>query len=113
MAEFFQVIGGFDRISLLDLLLRRYSNIDYIMNLPFSEFCEFVVVASRKMQEEDIKQQWIQLLPFMAIKWLKYIPFEEYRQNVTGENIDTRPKQEIIDEIMKMHGMESLDYGNI
>lgn len=108
MEEFFRIVGGFNQVELFDLLLRRYSNIDFILSLPFDEFCEFVVVASDKMQEEEIKQQWNQMLPFMCMKFLKYVPFDEYKQGITGENIDTRPKEQIIDEILKLHGMESL-----
>ena len=83
------------------------------MSLPFYEFCEFVVVASDKMQEEEIKQQWNNLLPFMCMKFLKYVSFDEYKKSITGENIDTRPKEQIINEILNIHGMESLEYGDI
>jgi len=81
---------------------------EYLLSLPFSEFCELAVVASKNMEEERLRAQWTALLPFMAIKWLKWMPFEEYVDGCTGRNIDTRPKEEIIDEILKLHGMESL-----
>ena len=113
MGKFFQIIGGFDQIGLTDLLLRRYHDMDFVLALPFAEFCELAVFASKSMEEERIRDQWVALLPFMAIKWLKWMPFEEYADASTGRNIDTRPKQEIIDEILKLHGMESLEDGNI
>lgn len=108
MGKFFQVIGGFDQVGLTDLLLRRYHDMNYVLSLPFSDFCELAIVASKNMEEERLRAQWNALLPFMAIKWLKWMPFDEYVDGCTGRNIDTRPKEEIIDEILKLHGMESL-----
>jgi len=113
VVEFFQVVGGFDQVGLTDLLLRRYHNMDFVLSLPFGEFCDLVIHASKSVEEDRIRNQWNALLPFMAIKWLKWMPFEEYADGCTGRNIDTRPKDEIIDEILKLHGMESLEDGNI
>ena len=78
------------------------------MSLPFDEFCELVLYARKKKQEEEIRQQWISILPFMYIKMLKFMGFQEYFESCTGATIDTRPAQEIIDEILEAHGMKDL-----
>lgn len=80
----------------------------YIMDLRLDEFCELVVHASEKIRENQIRSQWEALLPFMMIKWLKYVPFQEYLESCTGATFDARPKEEIIREIMELHGMKEL-----
>ena len=82
---------------------------NYVMSLPVGEFCELVVYAAEKIQEEKIRQQWIAVLPFMHLKQLKYMSFKDYYEACTGANIDWRPAKEIIKEILDAHGMESLE----
>ena len=108
MVKFFQVLGRFDSVALTDLLLRRYGSMEYVMQMPFEEFCELCVHASKQMQRKEIREQWVSLLPYMYLKQLKFMNFDEYFDLCTGANIDMRPAQEIIDEVLKMHGMESL-----
>lgn len=100
----------------MDVLIHRYHNMDYLKTLPFKEFLELVIVASKKMEEEQIRQQWNALLPFMYMKQLKFMPFKEYFESCTGATIDRRPAQEIIGEILTLHGMkniEDISYGDI
>ena len=88
----------------------------YLLQLPFGEFCELAVAASKQMEREEIKRQWIALLPFMYMKQLKFMSFQEYLESCTGATIDRRPAQEIIDEILAVHNAESLEelgHGNI
>jgi hypothetical protein len=93
--------------------MQRYSDMSFLMNLPFEEFLEIIIHASKEMQKSEIHDQWVALLPFMYVKWLKFMPFNEYFDACTGANIDMRPKEQVIDEILKLHGMESLENGNI
>jgi hypothetical protein len=79
------------------------------MSLPFGEFCELALYARKKDQEEEIRQQWVSILPFMYMKWLRYMSFQDYFDGCTGATIDRRPAQEIIDEILKAHGMKNLE----
>lgn len=116
MEGFFQVIGGFDQIELTDVLMHRYQSMEYLMTLPFEEFLELVIAASRKMEEEQIRQQWNALLPYMYMKQLKFMSFQQYYESCTGATIDRRPAQEIINEILELHGMKSIEdirYGDI
>ena len=88
----------------------------FLMKLPFEDLCDLIVVASEKIQEEQIRAQWVAMLPFMAIQWLEWKPFQEYLESCTGATIDRRPAQEIIDEILAVHNAESLEelgHGNI
>ena len=88
----------------------------YLMELPFGEFCELAIAASKQMEREEIKRQWNSLLPFMYMKQLKFMSFQEYFESCTGATVDRRPAQEIIDEILKAHHAESLEelgHGNI
>ena len=48
------------------------------MSLPLDEFCELVLYARKKNQEEEIRQQWVSILPFMYMKRLKYMSFQDY-----------------------------------
>lgn len=93
--------------------MRRYHDMGFLMGLPFEEFCDLSILASKKIQEEEIRAQWTALLPFMFMKVLKYMPFQEYLESCTGATVDMRPKEEIIAEIMALHGMESMEDGNI
>ena len=89
--------------------MRRYHDTAYLMSLPFGEFCELALYVRKKDQEEEIRQQWVSILPFMYMKRLRYMSFQDYYDGCTGETIDRRPEQEIIDEILKAHGMKNLE----
>ncbi len=80
----------------------------FLMKLPFEDLCDLIVVASEKIQEEQIRAQWVAMLPFMAIQWLEWKPFQEYLESCTGATVDRRPIEEIEKEIAALHGMESL-----
>ena len=82
---------------------------NYVMSLPIGEFCDLVVCAAENIQKERIRQQWIAALPFMYLKQLKYMSFQDYYDACTGANIDWRPAEVIIQEILDAHGMENLE----
>ena len=99
-----------------DLLLTRYSDVNFLISLPLTEFCELVLAAAKQVQKEEIRKQWTALLPFMYMKRLKYMPFEDYFESCTGATIDRRPAEEIINEILEAHhaaSLEELGHGNI
>ncbi|MGO5053587.1 hypothetical protein ACTQ6A_13965 [Lachnospiraceae bacterium LCP25S3_G4] len=60
--------------------------------------------AREKEKEERLFQQWLTFLPRMDKK--TYVSFQEYFESATGKNIDKRNKEEIIQEIKILHGME-------
>lgn len=53
--------------------------------------------AREKERDERIFRQWVSQLPFMGEK--TFISFDDYRDRVTGANIDTRPTAEIMAEL--------------
>lgn len=57
----------------------------------------------KKIREADrrkeAREQWLAMLPLMAIKMLKFKSFEDYLAQVTGQNIDLRPDAEILAEV--------------
>lgn len=102
MEGFFYEACRLDYISTLEIITRRYSNIDFIMQMPVSDFYKFLKLAKEKEQEERIFVMWTQQLPFMSKD--NFTSFNDYKDSVTGKNIDTRSTAEInedIDEIEK------------
>jgi hypothetical protein len=49
--------------------------------------------AIEKDQEDRIFQQWVAQLPYMDKK--SFVSFEDYKNKLTGANIDTRSVAEI------------------
>lgn len=50
-------------------------------------------------RRKEAREQWIAMLPMMAAKILKFISWQEYYDQVTGQNIDLRPDAEILAEV--------------
>ena len=71
--------------------------------MDVGKFLKFVLKAQEEERREQIKRQWTAMLPLMSIKYLKYIPFEEYYEKCTGATIDLRPVEEIIADIEETH----------
>lgn len=64
-----------------------------------ADFLQFFQLALEKEAEKRFHSQWVTMLPFMSMKMLKYMSFEEYKAKVTGKNIDLRPDAEILAEV--------------
>lgn len=97
MENFFQNSSSLDLIEVEELLLFRYTNIDYILNLDISEGIELINKAIEKRQEEKHFTMWTSQLPFMSTE--NYISFEDYCDKLTGKNIVTKSKEEILREV--------------
>lgn len=59
---------------------------------------ELVRKAMEKTREERIFQQWVVQLPIMA-QTGKHISFADYKDRVTGANIDRRTTAELLREL--------------
>lgn len=94
---FFYEACKLDYYNSIELLARRYSNIDYIMQMPAADFHEFFKIAKDKEREERIFAMWAQQMPFMSKD--SFVSFDEYKDRVTGRNIDTRSTSELSQEI--------------
>lgn len=76
---------------------------EYIMKMEAKDFLFLLMKTMEKEKEEQIKTQWTTMLPFMSMKILGYMSFEDYRDKCTGKNIDMRSTDEIIRDIEETH----------
>lgn len=83
---------------MLDLLLHRYHDINYVMSLDLETALRLIIKAKEEERDERIFRQWVAQLPLMAMSG-EPISFEDYRDRVTGANIDLRPTAEIMAEL--------------
>ena len=79
-------------------MLHRYHNIEYILQLDANTGAPLILKALDQEREERIFQQWTAQLPLMAYTG-KYTSFVDYKDRVTGANIDRRSTAEILAEL--------------
>ena len=82
---------------MIDLLLHRYGNLEYIMHLDIESAMRIIAKAIEKEKENRYFLQWVVQLPNMTKE--TFISFESYVDKVTGRNIDTRPVSECMAEL--------------
>lgn len=70
------------------------------MNLPFGDGLQLLQRAMEKEQDVRIFLQWAVQLPFMDPQ--HPVPYRDYKDRVTGKNLDLRPAREIIDELVEV-----------
>lgn len=90
METFFQQSFTVDKVETEELLLKRYSNIDYILNLQFEEGYELISKAYEKDAEEKLWQQW--LVDYRLMDQETFISFEEYKSKRRGSSNSTYEK---------------------
>lgn len=101
-----------EEAPLLDLLLRRYGSIEYVLGLDADVSAPLILYAERQERDDQIRRQWTALLPLMSVTGID-MSFEEYRDQVTGSNIDMRPASEILAEIAEIEKqLEEVHYGS-
>lgn len=76
-------------------MLHRYHNIEFILQLDPETFLSLVKKAREQDREERIFQQWVAQLPMMSFAGVS-VSFADYKDRVTGANIDRRPTAEIL-----------------
>ena len=97
MEKFFQTCSSIDEEEIIDLLLHRYGNLEYFMNLDIDSAMRLIDKAKEKEKEKRYFMQWVVQLPNMTQE--NYMSFEDYIDRVTGRNIDRRPVYECMAEI--------------
>lgn len=97
MEKFFRLCASIDYEEIIDLLLHRYGNLEYIMQLDIEEAMPLIEKAREKEKENRYFLQWVVQLPNMTKE--NYISFENYVDRVTGRNIDNRPVYECMAEL--------------
>lgn len=97
MERFFRICQEIDHAEIIDLLLHRYGNLDYIMRLDFRTAGSIIAKAREKEKEKRFFLQWVVQLPHMSKE--NFVSFDEYVDKVTGRNIDKRSVAECMAEI--------------
>ena len=97
MEKFFQISSQIDPDELIDLLLHRYGNLEYIMQLDIEPAMRIIAKAREKENENRFFLQWVVQLPHMTKE--SYVSFDSYVDRVTGRNIDKRPVSECMAEL--------------
>lgn len=86
--------------ELIDTLASRYSwTIHDIEDLDVVDLAGILKKAEEQNNRDRMYAEWVTLQPFMIIKWLRYMPFDEYYDRRTGSDIDMRPADEILAEV--------------
>ena len=86
------------------MLLHRYHNIEFILQMDVEPALELIHLAREKDQDDRIFQQWVAQLPVMAFAG-EFTSFADYKDRVTGANLDLRPTAEIekdLDDVERM-----------
>lgn len=97
MEKFFRTCGEIDEEEIIDLLLHRYGNLDYIMRSDIGTAMRIIDKAREKEKENRFFLQWVVQLPHMTKE--NFMSFEAYVDKVTGRNIDRRSVYECMAEI--------------
>lgn len=101
METFFQQSFTVDEVETEELLLRRYSNIEYILNKTFEDGYKLIRKAFEKSSEEKLWEQWLVDYRFMGNE--TFISFEEYKEKIINpkNKIDKVLSKEQIEEKVK------------
>ena len=97
MEEFFRICSKIDEEEIIDLLLHRYGNFEYILHLDIDSALRIVDKAIEKEQENRFFVQWAVQLPHMSKE--TFVSFDAYVDKLTGRNIDKRSVEECLAEI--------------
>ena len=103
MEKFFRICQEIDYEEIIDLLLHRYGNFEYIMHLDIGSALRIIDKAREKEKEKRYFLQWVVQLPNMTDE--NYISFNSYVDRVTGRNIDQRPVAECMKELEEIKKM--------
>jgi len=83
--NFFKISNSIDLVEVEELLLSRYSNLDYILNLGFYEGYEIILKAYKKELEDKAWDRW--LVDYRNMTKDNFISFEEYKDKLFTTNI--------------------------
>lgn len=103
MERFFRICKEIDPEEIIDLLLHRYGNLEYIMHLDIGSALRIIDKAKEKEKENRYFLQWAIQLPNMTEE--NYLSFDDYVDRVTGRNIDQRPVAECMKELEEIKRM--------
>ena len=79
-------------------MLHRYHNIEYVLQTDLDLGIALIDKAMEKDRDERLFQQWTAQLPIMALTG-EVEGFADYKNRVTGANIDRRRTADILREL--------------
>lgn len=79
-------------------MLHRYHNIEYVLQTDLDLGLALIDKAIEKDRDERLFQQWTAQLPIMALTG-EVEGFADYKNRVTGANIDRRSTVDILREL--------------
>lgn len=80
-----------------EMLLRRYSNIDYIFAKDFEDGFSLIEVALDKEIEEKLWQQWLCIYPNMSED--NFISFNDFLRESKKPKVSPKNTKEILEEV--------------
>ncbi len=80
------------------MLLHRYHNIEYILELDAETGLALLRKAREQTRDDRLWLQWAIQLPIMGLSG-SFIGLKAYKDRVTGANIDMRPTAAIMAEV--------------
>lgn len=103
MARFFSLTRGRTEIDILDLIAERYGwTIQQIMETDADLFIGLAGRVINEKRRSEARDEWLAALPFMYLKWLKFVSFKDFYDSQTGANLDLRPTTEILADVEKI-----------
>lgn len=79
-------------------MLHRYTNIEYILQLDLNTGLDLIKKAQEMERDDRLHRQWTAQLPIMAYTG-NSVSFADYKDRVTGANIDRRSVAAIMADI--------------
>lgn len=103
MAEFFYItLGSYKEHDLIDLFARRYGwGVETIEALDITTMRGLVDKILDANREARLFEQWVACYPFMAMKFIRDLSFEEFKDR-SIITIDTRPAEDILEEVWEI-----------
>lgn len=103
MEGFFYQCCKIDEIEVIDVLMSRYGNIQFLESMDWDTALKVIEKATEKENRKKWYLVWVQQLPWMSED--NYESFDEFYDKVTLKNVDMRPTEVIqaeLDEIEKL-----------
>lgn len=114
MEKFFEASSQIEVIDTQELLLRRYYNIEYILDLEITEGIEFINKAYEKELEDKVWEKW--LIDYRYMSKDNFISFEDYKKHFIykSTNIEsTLSKEQILKEVEEIERKISIKKGGV
>lgn len=102
MEKFFYISQRYACASVLDLILKRYSNIEFINALPIEEAVELIDLANEAEGDELLYRQWLAQIPGMMISGDEtYAKFSDFRTEIKSGAVAKQMKKVTADEALE------------